>query len=344
MKNLIEEVNEPLFKALSKNYLKLIKQKDPDSSQTLAMIQEDLARVIGYPNLHAAQAQWAMQSTPQYILENATPEEKLAAAKSIEWAFAYLENNFHVFSREKLLDAAVEVDKKIATTDEQKARWKILVGEAIKGYEDNIVSVRIPGGITTKKLKAKSDNLIHLARSHDHRRMLPSAAFQSPDTAEAIKSLCQLPSQLGILSANSDETKYAGMKEIKAAYEAAGFQVEITSPSPFRAETIVSNEVMGSKGDVALGHWLEKLGHASTKKPAISGPTVMLVDNADEVPLRMLEGVLKELSKVPEVTKVVLFSMRDAVNPHSTMQVLNQELTVFTLDPAPPKPSRSPRP
>lgn len=342
MKNLIEEVNEPLFKALAKNYLKLIKQRDPQSSQTLSSIQEDLARVVGYPDLHAAQVQWAKHATPQYILEHATPEERKSAIKSIEWTFSYLENNFHVFTREKLLDTAVEFDKKIATTDAEKSRWKILVEEMLKEYEENIVKVRIPGGITTKKLNDKCVNLVRLAQSHDPRRMIPGAAFQSPDTSAAVKSVCQMPSQLNIIRADSDEAKYAGMKDMKAAYERAGFHVEVVSTS--WKDGMVPNEIKGSKAVGFLGSWLETISSSSPKKPHFSGPVAFLVDNADEVALKMLEAFLENLAPLPHTTKVVLFSLSNAINPHSTMKVLSQELNVFSMEPPAPTPTRSPRP
>lgn len=347
MKNLIEEINEPLFKALAKNYLKLIKQRDPTSPQTLSSIQEDLARVVGYPNLHAAQAQWAKQCTPQYILENATQEERRIASKSIEWALSYLENKSHVFTRETLLNEAVELIDETASTDAEKARWKILVGEAIKEYEQDLVHVRIPGGITTKKLHAKSINMIHLALTHDPRRMLDEKFFQSvvkgKENETAIKAVCQHSAQLQILRANADDTKYACMKDLKTAYESAGFQVEVVGLSS--KETKASNEIMESKGVESLGEWVEKLGFSSRKgEPHFTGPMVMLVDNADEISLQVLEAFLQETAKLPHATKVVLFSMQDKINQHSTMQVLSRELRVLALKPELVKPARSRRP
>lgn len=58
MKNLIDSIDETVFKALAKNQLKILKKKNPASTFTLMSVQEDLARAVGHANMHEAKKHW----------------------------------------------------------------------------------------------------------------------------------------------------------------------------------------------------------------------------------------------------------------------------------------------
>ena len=58
---LIDALNETQFKALARRYVAELKKQG--QSPALSRVQEDLARALGHPSLHAAQQRWK-QSTP----------------------------------------------------------------------------------------------------------------------------------------------------------------------------------------------------------------------------------------------------------------------------------------
>ena len=345
MKILIDTINEETFKALAKGYFKRIKQKDPATTQTLMSVQEDLARVVGHENFHAAQGYWAKQATTPPAsepigspLERASHASLLKATAAVRSAVTYLSQTAYAFTRDNLGKASMKFIGEPGIDNPEK--WSELTGALIDAPIDDLVKLDDKGNLTTQALEKKRRNLIELSKDRNANRGLGRKEVEKvlvehqaslPKVYQAqISEVCLSHTRLNLVQALPGARKSTGLLCLKKAYEQSGFHVESIALS--WDESKVVNTIMGTQGGETMGSLIEKMGRSdSQKKPLFDKPTLIVVDGANGVGLPMLESFLEKVAAQPQQIKVVMLYRPGTSPAYSTLKLLSEELRVASL-------------
>ena len=329
-------LSERDFKTLAKQYLNTLREQTPADREppTLMQAQELLARACGHQSLHEAKTWWATNAQPQPAIEKNTPNTYDQAAAMADTANVERLRNLLFKSASKLALYA-------GTFDRHKLLHEARSSGEINGTE-HYTAHHIAEDLIKDGTLVQHDNLLTtFLWMEDARRLrklsnvknadlqvslAPEHVFVglSTEQTEAVANACK-GQVASLLETHNGAGKTIMMEQVCKAHTEAGYDVIVSALS--WKDTHIASYLMGqnSKAGIAIDPLLSQLhSNDSSGRPTFAKPTLVVLDNAGQVPVTLLSKLLDAADRDMATFKV--FLVADKMQPYSAAAIVKEEI------------------